>query len=141
MAALTGPRIRKSRAGKTGNWPVKATSQIWQNGLVALIAGKAIAARAGVDSTEAATIKVVGLAANSVLGGAADGDQRIDTDEGVFPFAIGTAGDALTLSDVGADVYVIDDQTVGKTHATNTRPKAGVLKDVTSEGAWVKVGF
>lgn len=76
----------------------------------------------------------------SVTGGAANGDVRIDTDRGTFCFAIGTSTDALTLSDVGADVYVIDDQTVGKTSATNTRPKAGVLEDVTSDGAWVRVG-
>lgn len=140
MVALTAPAQRKSRSGKTARWPVKAASQIFQNGLVALLVGKAIAARAGVDAAEAATMKVVGIANTSVLGGAADGDVKVETDSGLFCFKIGAAGDALTLSDVENDVYVIDDQTVGKTHAVNTRPRAGVLKDVTSEGAWVLVG-
>lgn len=141
MTALSAPRARKERDPlRVRRFPVKAASQIWQNGLVVLLAGQAIAGRAGVDATEAGTMKCVGVAAESVLGGASNGDKKIDVDRGCFLFAIGTAGDALTLSDVEADVYVIDDQTVGKTSATNTRCKAGVLKDVTSEGAWVLVG-
>jgi hypothetical protein len=140
MTALTAPTTRKSRSGKVRSWPVKASAAIFQNGLVALLAGQAIAARAGVDATEAGTIRVVGLANHSATGGASDGDVKIETDDGCFLFKIGTAGDALTRADVENDVYVIDDQTVGKTHATNTRPRAGVLKDVTSEGAWVQVG-
>lgn len=142
MTALTAPTTRKHRSGKVGSWPVKASAVIFQNGLVALLAGKAIAARPGVDAAEALTMKVVGIANSSATGGAADGDVRVEADAGRdwYCLKIGTAGDALTLSDVEADVYVIDDQTVGKTHATNTRPRAGVLKDVTSEGAWVLIG-
>lgn len=143
MAALTAPTARKTRIGKTVALPVKAASQIWQNGLVVLLAGVAIAARAGVDATEAGTMKVVGIANSNALGGAADGDVTVEADTGSdwFCFKIGTAGDALTRADIGAAVYVIDDQTVGKTHATNTRPKAGVLRDVTSEGAWIQFGI
>src|SRR3546814_18498 len=110
--------------------------------MVVLLAGKAIAARAGVDAPEAATMKCVGVAAGSVLGGAADDDENVTVDRGeVFCFANSAAGDAITLSDVGTDCYVADDQTVAKGHAVNTRPKAGRIEDVTSEGVWVRVGM
>src|SRR3546814_15363779 len=108
MTALAAPTKRKSRDGRSFVYPVKAVSQIWQNAMVVLLAGKAIAARAGVDAPEAATMKCVGVAAGSVLGGAADDDENVTVDRGeVFCFANSEAGDAITLSDVGPDCYEI----------------------------------
>lgn len=141
MTALAAPGARKTRTGNHFVYPVKATSQIWQNGMVVLLGGKAIAARAGVDAAEAATMKCVGVAAYSVLGGAVDGAGTVPVDRGdVYCLANSAAADQITLSDVGADCYVADDATVAKTSDTNKRPKAGRIEDVTSEGVWVRVG-
>ena len=52
-------------------------------------------------------------------------------------FANSAAADAITLADIGADCYIVDDQTVAKTSATNTRSVAGKVFDVDAEGVWV----
>ena len=49
---------------------------------------------------------------------------------GTFSFFMGGGGDALTIADRGKIVYMIDDQTVGKTNGSNTRSPAGYLVDV-----------
>lgn len=86
----------------------------------------------------------------SVVSGATDGApiltvgwDRIEVITGVFPFAIGSAGDALAQADVGNNVYGIDDQTVGKTDGGTGRPVAGKLVRLETLGgvnvAWVAV--
>ena len=78
-----------------------------------------------------------------------DGDTTIDVKCGVFPFNIGSSADALAKADEGNDVYVIDDQTVGKTDGAVGRPIAGQLfligdangnANPTGAVAWVSVG-
>lgn len=140
MAALNAARARKERDPKTTRLPVKAGAQIWQNGLVATVAGKAIAARVAASIAEAKTLRVVGLAAASVLGGALDGDQSVDVDRGVFLFANSGGGDAIVVADIGEPCFAADDQTVAKTVGAGLRAVAGVVFDVTAEGVWVLVG-
>ena len=43
-------------------------------------------------------------------------------------------------ADVGADCYIVDDQTVAKTNGTNTRSVAGKIIAVDADGVWVKLG-
>lgn len=57
---------------------------------------------------------------------------------GVFRFDNSASGDLITTADIGNVCYVVDDQTVAKTHATNTRSPAGVIEDVDSQGVWVR---
>lgn len=81
---------------------------------------------------------------------AVDGADTVKTKWGVFPFKIGTSTDALTIADLGNDVFVMDDQTVGRTDGAVGRPVAGHLvaltnnvgDDVNSGAtyAWVSVG-
>ncbi len=52
---------------------------------------------------------------------------------GSFILACGTGADALTEADVGADVYVMDEITVGKTSGSTTRPVAGRLMPITPD--------
>lgn len=69
----------------------------------------------------------------------------IEVITGIFPFAIGTAGDALVKADEGNYVYGIDDWTVGKTDGGTGRPRAGRLIELeTLTGvalAWVAIGL
>jgi hypothetical protein len=137
---LAQERMTTSRQGSALSAPVKAVSQIWQGGIVALLAGKAIAARVAVSRTELLTMAIPGIANASVLGGAADGDKLASIDEGCFQFANSSAGDAITLADRGQPCFVVDDQTVAKTVGAGLRPIAGIIADVDANGVWVRFG-
>ena len=58
--------------------------------------------------------------------------------EGVFQFANSAAGDLIVTADIGTICYIVDDQTVAKTSATNTRSPAGTVVDVDANGVWVR---
>ena len=58
--------------------------------------------------------------------------------EGVFQYANSAAGDLIATADIGTVCYIVDDQTVAKTSATNTRSPAGVVVDVDAQGVWVR---
>lgn len=47
----------------------------------------------------------------------------------------------VAQADVGADCYVVDDQTVARTSATNTRSRAGIVVAVEPDGVWVQIGL
>jgi len=137
MVALAAERLRKTRAGVDLNVGVKAGSQIYRGGMVVLLAGFAIAARIAASRAELETMVVAGVAVDSALGGAGDGDVRIDIEKDVFCFANSAAGDAITAADIGRDCYAADDQTVAKTNGGGVRPVAGKIVDVDAQGVWV----
>jgi len=56
---------------------------------------------------------------------------------GIFGYTMGTAGDALVQADVGALVYLIDDQTVAK--VSTGRSIAGRLYKVVGSTAFVRI--
>ncbi|MDH0290589.1 hypothetical protein N7414_15805 [Pseudomonas sp. GD04087] len=133
--ALTKDRNTPRRDGKQFNDPVAANAKIFAGSLVCLDAsGNAVP---GATST---TLKARGVAQEQVdnTGGAA-GDQRIETRRGTFQFANSAAADQIARADIGAQCYIVDDQTVAKTSATNTRSVAGVIRDVDSAGVWVEI--
>lgn len=57
---------------------------------------------------------------------------------GIFRFANSAAGDLITEAEIGTACYIVDDQTVAKTSATNTRSPAGVVDGVDAQGVWVR---
>lgn len=57
---------------------------------------------------------------------------------GVFRYANSAAGDLITVADIGAACYIVDDQTVAKTSGTSTRSPAGIIDDVDAQGVWVR---
>lgn len=132
MAALTSARNTPARDGDALDLPVKANTIIYQGSLVVLDAGTAAPGRT------ATGLKGVGRAMTTVdnRGGQA-GDKRVTVELGVFRFD-NQADDLLALADIGADVFAVDDQTVAKTSATNTRSAVGKLHDVDGDGAWVR---
>lgn len=136
MTALTAERYISKRPGSLYNDPLAAAVKIYQGSLVVL--DNAGNARPGRAST---TDRVRGVAQATVdnTAGAA-GALSVDTETGVFRFANSAAGDLIVRTDIGADCYVVDDQTVAKTSATNTRIVAGKVRDVDADGVWVQIG-
>ncbi len=58
---------------------------------------------------------------------------------GIFgPFANSASGDLIANSDVGADCFIVDDQTVAKTNGSSTRSVAGKVHMVDAAGVWVR---
>lgn len=47
------------------------------------------------------------------------------------------AADLVALTDIGADCYIVDDNTVAKTSGSGTRSVAGKVRAVESDGVWV----
>ena len=115
MTALTKDRNTVRRDGVQFSDPVAAATRIFAGSLVCLNAsGYAVP---GATST---TLKARGVAQEQVDNSAgAAGDLRIETRRGVFPFANSTSTDEITRADIGATAYIVDDQTVAKTSATN----------------------
>ncbi|WP_275629813.1 hypothetical protein [Pseudomonas sp. 273] len=133
--ALTTDRNTPRRDGVQFNDPVAAGVKIYAGSLACLDAsGNAVP---GSTST---TLKARGVAQEQVdnTGGAA-GAQRIETRRGIFQFANSASTDQITRADIGAQCYIVDDQTVAKTSATNTRSVAGVVRDVDDGGVWVEI--
>jgi len=130
MGALSKDRSTPRRDGDLFQLPVKANAVIYAGAMVARDgSGRAVPA------SDTAGLVVVGRAETRADNtGGADGAIMVDVRRGVFAWS--HAG--LTRADLGKVVYATDDQTVA-TASTNEAP-AGVLVDVTGDGAWVKVG-
>lgn len=135
MPALTKDRNTVRRDGVQNSDPVAGATRIYAGSLVCLnAAGNAV------PGSTSATLKARGRAEEHVdnRDGAA-GDKRIETRRGVFPFANSASTDEITRADIGASAYIVDDQTVAKTSATNTRSVAGIIRDVDADGVWVEI--
>lgn len=138
MAALTADRNTPEVQGRLGHYPVAAATEIFAGSMVALDGGYAVPASADPD------LVVVGRAEEAIDNSTGQaGDMYVDVKEGVFRFANSAAGEALTIADIGSDCYAADDQTVAKTHGEvegqATRPKAGTVKNVDTNGVWVRI--
>lgn len=57
---------------------------------------------------------------------------------GAYRFANSAAGDLITIADIGKACWIVDDQTVARTSATNTRSRAGIVDMVDDQGVWVR---
>ncbi len=113
--------------------PVKAAAQLYCGSIATLRSGYLIAATSPASTD--VTCGIVGFPTGGtyvktgpgILGGSTDGAVWVDCLTGVFLLASGTGADALTEANAGATVYVVDEQTVGATSASGTRPVAGVM--------------
>ena len=144
--ALTKPRKIVRRQEGVTVYPVLAAAVCIQSGLAILADGYARPGRAGqgvndaAKATDAATYQAVGVFLESVTGGVADGEVSVAIQAGEFNFANSAGADAVSLADVGHPVYVVDDETIARTSAGGIRAVAGILTNLDSEGAWVRVG-
>lgn len=135
MTALTTARNTPERTGDVLGFPAKAAVKCLQGGLAVLNAGYAAP---GTTATGLVAIGRFEETVDNSSGG--NGDASVQVKRGTFKFANSAAGDLIAQADVGADCYIVDDQTVAKTSATNTRSVAGRIEAVDSDGVWVKVG-
>lgn len=139
MAALTKDRNTPERTGKDFSFPVKAATRIFAGSIVVLVSGNAEPGKTGTG------LVAVGRAdAHADNRNGAAGDIDVPVRAGVFRFENSADADLITRSDIGADAWIVDDQTVAKTSAESggnaTRSKAGRIVDVDDLGVWVQLG-
>lgn len=134
MTALAGDRNTPERSGDHREIGAAAGAVLYAGAMAAVNA-----AGFAVPVTSAVGLKGAGRVENRIdnTGGAA-GAQRVKIRAGIFRYANSAAADALSQADIGSDVYGVDDQTVAKTSASNTRSVVGKLFDVDDQGVWVK---
>lgn len=135
MAALSADRNTPIRTAEDFEFPVAASTLIYAGSLVCINASS-LATKGAV----ATTLKAVGIATERADNSAgAAGAIRVKVRRGCFRFANSGAGDMIALADVGADCYIVDDQTVAKTNGGSTRSVAGKIRDVDADGVWVQI--
>ena len=132
MAALLKDRnTRNKHLGRVQRFPVLAATQIYKGAAVAIDA-----AGFAIPATNVAGQIVVGVATHSVLGGAANGDEYVNCERGVFEFN-GLGGDLPTQALVGRPVYVGSDNEVGATAGAGVI--MGTLEEIEGSKYWVNI--
>ena len=133
MAALAKDRNTPIRLGDEISVPVKAATKIYAGSLVVADGGYAKPA------VKAQSLVALGRAdefADNSSG--ADGDIKVRVRRGVFKWAT-TAVQAgkVTVTEIGKDVHIADDQTVDKRDAATS--KAGKCLEIAADGeVWVE---
>lgn len=134
MVALTAARNTKERAGEVFDFPIKANTTCFQGGLAVTDGGYAAPGRV------ATTLVAIGRFEETAAAVAA-GENKVRVKRGIFKFGNSAAGDLITQTEVGADCFIVDDQTVAKTNGGATRSRAGQVVGVDADGVWVQVGL
>jgi hypothetical protein len=136
MPATTTDRATQRRDAFQFEFPVAAATKI-PAGVITCLNASGLA----VNGATATTLKCVGVSeatADNTLGAASA--MRVKTRRGCFKFANSSAGDLIALADVGAQCWIVDNQTVAKTNGSSTRSVAGVIRDVDADGGvWVEM--
>lgn len=133
MTATTSERNTQRRDGVLFSFPAAASKCLAGTIAVLNSAGNA-------EMATTATGKIcVGVFDETVdnTGGSAGGVQ-VAVRRGCFQFANSASTDALANTDIGATVYLVDNQTVAKTSATSSRSTGGVVRSVDASGVWVE---
>ena len=134
MAATTTDRNTQRRYGGTRSFPAAAATLV-PAGVIACLNASGLLTN-GATST---TLKAVGVPRapiNNAAGAASAISGEVET--GIFLFGNSASTDQITLADVGADCYIVDNQTVAKTNGSSTRSVAGKVYDVDANGVWVE---
>jgi hypothetical protein len=136
MTALTADRATPYLADKQlHDYGVKAATKIYAGALTVLDGGYAAPGRT------AAGLVAVGFCdkyADNSSG--ANGDIKARVRSRIGRLNNSASGDLIALSDIGADCYIVDDNTVAKTNGSSSRSVAGKVIDVDAQGVWVAVG-
>lgn len=134
--ALSNPRtdIRYGEVKKVLIAPIAASTKAIQGGLAMIDAGYFKPGAAATSKIAAgvfrATYDNTSGSAGAIVGEVECGD---------FWFKNSSAGDAIAQADVGADCYIVDDETVAKTNGSSTRSRAGKILAVGSLGVCVQL--
>lgn len=135
MAALTADRRTPFRTAEEFEFPVAASTLIYAGAIVCINASSL--ATKGAVSTALKCVGVAQATADNSAGAASA--MRVKVRRGCFRFANSASADAIALADVGADCYIVDDQTVAKTNGSASRSVAGKIRDVDADGVWVEI--
>ena len=134
MTALTKDRNTYHRVGDFRSGPMKADETTFAGGILLrlsdgyLAKGQVIAGAVG-----------VGIAERAVLtAGDTDGAVSVEFRPGSHLMQNSAGGDAVTLANIGAVCYAVDDQTVALTDASGTRSVAGFVEDIEGSRVWVR---
>lgn len=134
MTATTEGRATSRRDGRQMTPPVAATTKIPVGVMVAInTSGLAVN---GAATSSLVTVGVSEADADNTAG--ADAAIRVKVRRGCFKFGNSPSADQITLANVNANCYVVDNQTVAKTNNSGARPVAGVIRDVDTDGVWVE---
>lgn len=135
--ALSAARNTPERADSSAMSDERPMAQttIYQGGLVVLNSAGYLA-----PGSVATTHIAAGRAEETVVNSGAAGALTCKIRQGVFRFNNSSAGDTITIADIGDDCFIVDDEQVAKTNGTNTRSRAGKIVDVDSSGVWVRIG-
>ncbi|MFQ3664678.1 MAG: hypothetical protein SNJ79_01390 [Sphingomonadaceae bacterium] len=136
MVALTEDRNTPRREGLDFVYPMVANTTIFAGALVMLNASGQ--ARPGAVATGQ---RAVGRAEERKTNGSVAGAETIRVTPGIFRYANSAAADEIVQADVGANCFIVDDQTVAKTNGSNSRSVAGTVMSVEPAGVWVKIGL
>jgi hypothetical protein len=109
---------------------VAAGAIVYQGGMVALDGGFATP---GAEGEGLAAVGVAFATVDNADG--ADGDKEVDCRFGIYHFD-NDATAPVTIADVGADCFMVDDHTVSSDGTG--RSVAGEIKKVDAGGVWVK---
>ncbi|WP_448660308.1 hypothetical protein ACPVPU_07300 [Sphingomonas sp. CJ99] len=145
MALSAAKPVQRFHGGGMLVVGVAAAAVCLQGGLAMVSSGYARPARAGQGGTDllkiadVANSRVIGVFEHSVTGGAADGAATVEVHEGTFLLKNSVGADAITVADVDRYCFVVDDEAVAAHSAGGTRPRAGVVREVSSEGVWVEI--
>lgn len=130
MTALSAARNTPERTGPTRAYPLAASTTVYQGGLGVLDGGYL---KPGRTATGLVAVGRIERTATAV----AAGDEQVDVRPGVFPWSNSTSADLIEQDDAGKLAYIVDDQTVALTSASNTRSVAGRIVAVDDTGVWV----
>jgi hypothetical protein len=133
MTPLTANRYTKFRDGLITAHPVKAAANIYKGSLVC--AGTDGYAVPGADATGYTFLGVALEEADNTNGQSGDLLVRVQT-QGVFSF--GKSG-TITQANIGANVYVVDDQTVGLAATTTYDVLCGRLEALDGTDLWDRI--
>ena len=134
MSALTKDRNTPFREGAVLSVPVKAGATIHAGSLVARESGGYAK-----PATAAAGLTALGRAEQAIDNSAgSDGDKFVLVRAGVFRWNNSAGSAAISAPDIGADCFMVDDQTVAKTSSGDTRSRAGTVIGIDAEGVWVR---
>jgi hypothetical protein len=134
MTALAADRPTPNRTGDLIELPAAAAKKFFAGAFAALDAdGNAT------PGATATTLKGLGRVESFVDNSAgAAGAKTVRIRRGCHRWANSASADAITAADIGANAYLVDDQTVAKTSGTNTRSIAGRIADVDALGVWIQ---
>jgi hypothetical protein len=132
--SLTQDRNTAMRGPGIIGVPVAAGAHIYAGALV--VANAAGFAAPGSTAVGLAYLGRADVAIDNTAGAA--GAQTVTVRRGeAFKFA-NSSVDPVTQASVGRLAYIVDDQTVAATSATNTRSPAGVVLGIEPDGVWIQ---